>query len=672
MLARLNIRGIPAFLALPAIFAGIAVLLRICYSLPLYDSLVWYLGAFFYFYVPGNLLLRYLNDDRGEHFGGVFHSTALGTALLPLLYGIFRRLDAPWLLHIPVIIMLLLWMRVRGRDVRSGKDPVQTSLGELISFVLLAAGIITLLHMTYFTDIVLMKDGLKMRNIYLTETDFHLGLVNMLRDTFPPLFPYASGKTLSYYHVNMHLEIEMFHRFLSIDTVKLVFFYFPLLYFSLLVSMPYLFVRACSGPSSLGVLAGILMFGADLSFVPGLLGIVPPDYPWAHLLPYPWTLFFRTTLWSVFCLNGFLPAMFTMTLSLVHLKRYFDRGETMQAVVFGVLGVAAFGFKSTMGPHIILSSIAAGVGWAVYAKGDVRGKTVCLVSLTAILVMAVDVVFLRGGTGNTVVHLDLFNNFRHSMFNLHMNNLPLVFYPAMFVLYALVSFGVRTPGFLLIREMAAKKIPDPVAVFLVVFSLLGFLVSELLYLGNEFRVENNAMWFAVQSLCGAWLLLSYFLVQYLPGKNRWGAVAIICVLAFPSTLQFLLPRFDRSYYEVDTSALEVVRYLEKTPAESIVLHPPASNGPSLAAHLAGRPSVISLLHTHVPDMLGEDETKRRMSEVSQFFSPGDTVDRISIARKYHVAFVYAPVEYRAFLDNEPFLLAVLSNRRYIIYQVRER
>ena len=80
-----NIQGIPALLPIPVVFAGIALLLKICYSLPLYDSLVWYLGAFLYFYIPGNLLLWCLHDDQGEHLGNFFHSIALGVALLPLL-----------------------------------------------------------------------------------------------------------------------------------------------------------------------------------------------------------------------------------------------------------------------------------------------------------------------------------------------------------------------------------------------------------------------------------------------------------------------------------------------------------------------------------------------------------------------------------------------------------
>jgi len=215
-----------------------------------------------------------------------------------------------------------------------------------------------------------------------------------------------------------------------------------------------------------------------------------------------------------------------------------------------------------------------------------------------------------------------------------------------------------------------KKQFDLVALSLIVFSLSGFIASEMLYLGNEFFFENNAMWFAVQSLTGAWLLLSYYLVKFSRGRVRILIMAMVVLMAFPSTAQFLTLRYDSNYYECDARALEVANYLEKTPPESVVLHPIVGNGPSLAAHFAGRPSVISLLHTHVSDMLSEDEKARRLADVSLFFSSENNIDRATIARKYHVAYVYAPVEYGIFLDKEPFMVPVMSNGAYIIYQVK--
>lgn len=71
------------------------------------------------------------------------------------------------------------------------------------------------------------EHGFKIRNFYLTETIFHLGIINTLKDIFPPLYPYASNIDFSHYHLNMHLEIEMFNRLFSIDTLRLVFFIFP-------------------------------------------------------------------------------------------------------------------------------------------------------------------------------------------------------------------------------------------------------------------------------------------------------------------------------------------------------------------------------------------------------------------------------------------------------------
>ena len=132
-----------------------------------------------------------------------------------------------------------------------------------------------LLHFSHFTDIIFTEAGFRIRTTYLTETVYHVGIINNLKDIFPPSYPYASGIDFSHYHLNMHLQIEMFNRLFHIDTLKLTFFYFPLLYFFLLVFVPYMYVRNYLGYRFLGIMTGLLIFGADLSFIPGLLGMIP-------------------------------------------------------------------------------------------------------------------------------------------------------------------------------------------------------------------------------------------------------------------------------------------------------------------------------------------------------------------------------------------------------------
>lgn len=61
-----TIRGLKVVLLSAALFTGIALVLFLLYSLPLKDSLLWYLGVFVYFYIPGSLLLRMMKFNNEE------------------------------------------------------------------------------------------------------------------------------------------------------------------------------------------------------------------------------------------------------------------------------------------------------------------------------------------------------------------------------------------------------------------------------------------------------------------------------------------------------------------------------------------------------------------------------------------------------------------------------
>lgn len=170
--------------------------------------------------------MRGMSFNNNDHFAGVFLSVALGTALMPIVYVLTRRLSHPGLLPVSGIGMFILWAIIVIRGFRK-KIYVQTTYTDIFSVIFLLATGLVLLHLTYFTDVMLLDNGIKFRNIYLTETDFHLGLVNVLKNLQPPIYPYASGVGFSFYHLNMHLQIEMFNRFFSLDTVRLTFYYFP-------------------------------------------------------------------------------------------------------------------------------------------------------------------------------------------------------------------------------------------------------------------------------------------------------------------------------------------------------------------------------------------------------------------------------------------------------------
>ena len=79
-----SIKGLKAVLILPAKFVCVAYLFNIRYGLPYKDTLLWYFNIFVCFYVMGNLLLRFLGFKDDEHVIQVFHSAALGAALMLL------------------------------------------------------------------------------------------------------------------------------------------------------------------------------------------------------------------------------------------------------------------------------------------------------------------------------------------------------------------------------------------------------------------------------------------------------------------------------------------------------------------------------------------------------------------------------------------------------------
>jgi hypothetical protein len=462
----------------------------------------------------------------------------------------------------------------------------------------------------------------------------------------------------------MHLEIEMFNRYFSIDTVKLTFFYFPLLYFCLLVFMAYILIKKELGMRSLGVLTAVLIFGSDLSFIPGLLGMSPVD----HL----WTRFFRSTIWGLFCLNGQLPALFVTFICLLYLKRFYEEGSISSLLLFSILGFSAYGFKSSAGPHIMIAALLTGIASTVFIEDKKRGWLVSIASALILVIMSLDLIIVRGSPTNQIFKFDLLNQYYSSLDKFGLSGTTGFLLVLLFPAYVLATFGVRSLGFYFFKDILKKVKVDAFVIFLLIFVLSGFIISEAIFIGSpktEFGVVNNAGWFAVQSLTVAWLLLAFSLARLdLSRKRFFATAAITLLLSMPTTIQFLTYRYDNSYYTVDADAQEVVRYLEHTRPESIILHPPNFDGPSLASNLAGRQSVISFLQSYVLQTIGGKEAETRLEDVKSFFDSRGTAERVSICKKYGVNYVYAPVSLSSSLDREHFLSRILRNTKYVLYK----
>ncbi len=644
-------------------FGLIAVFLRAAYMLPLSSSLIWIVGVFVCFYVPGSLLQRLLKWREQEYFASIVHSTALGVALIPVVYTIFRILSLPWLLYLFFGGLLIIWSIIMIRNWPRGEKN-QTDLTDLLVIFVLGAFVLVLLHLSYFTDIIFQEKGFRFKNIYLNETVFHLGIINTLKNSYPPFFPYASGFGLGQYHLNMHLEIEMFSRLFQIDTIRLSFFYFPLLYFCLLVYLPYLFVRRYLGSRVVGIFAGVAAFGSDLSFIPALFGLLQQNPPWNSL--------FNATIWPLLTLNSFLPAMVLLFLAVIHLKEYFVCGRFQELLLFAVLGFAGYGFKSSLGPHMMAAAFLTGL-LLILRNDRQKGMALIFSSLTALLIMSGDMTFLRGGSGTNIVTIAPFDRYRDALIRLGIAQPSTVLAAVTFPAALLAALGASMLGLRAGIDGFRKKTFEPIVVFLAFFIATGFFLSELFFLGPivpQFLKINNAMWFSFPAATIAWILVSYFLVGIeKEKKNVLLAICLILLVTLPGTIQFLALRAGNKFDLISANACEVVSFLETTPINAIVLHPPNLTTPSLASNFAGRRSVLAFFQSYVLHYADQAESEQRLKDIEIFFSGSDINNRPLILEKYHVTHVYAPSSYVQRFIGEQMLQPVLKNAEYVVYRV---
>ena len=641
-----------------AVLILLAILLSVFYSVPFQDTFLWGLGVFLYFYIPGRLLVRSSSLSKDEYFIGIIHSVALGSALVTVLYVFSRLVSLEGMIYVLGAGLFLVWLVLAVKDFRRGDIVFYTTGRDVASVLILSLLVMLALHFSFFGDAVLLDGGYKLRSSF-NETLQHYAVVNVLKDTYPPFYPFASGHSFAHYHLNMHLQIEMFNRFFNIETLVLTFYFFPLLYISLLVFVPYMFVRKYLGSSFIGVITGLLMFGSGLAYLTSVAGLSPPGYLWSVI--------FHNSVFNFLVLNGYTPSVYVFVLCVFYLKEFYKGGRTLPLVIFSLLAYSSYGFKSTMGLQVISIALLTGIVSLMLSEDRKKGMGVCYASLIVAVVIAVDIILLKGDTGRTFL-IEPFNGLKRSMRILGLSEMSQAWYVMEFPLYVLASFGMRAVGLVFIKDVLSKKRFDPVVFFLLAFAISGFIVTEFLYIESPNAFLNAAESFTSQSLIAGWLLIPYFLLKIKGRKKLYIVSAMFVLISAPTTIQLYLSKAP-SYQVVDRSDLEVIRFLEDTKPDSVILHPANFDSPSLASNLAGRQTVYSGFFSFLGDWIGTPEQSQRIRDSINFFSSSESIDRTSILARYGVDYVYATFRHVAALDKEPLLSRVFSNNRYVIYEV---
>jgi hypothetical protein len=406
----------------------------------------------------------------------------------------------------------------------------------------------------------------------------------------------------------------------------------------------------------------VLIFGSDLSFIPGVLNMVSGSNPW--------TITFYTTIWSLFTLNGYLPAVIVLFLCIRYLKQFYERGDVSLLVVFGFLVFSSYGFKSSMGLHIIAAAILTGVASMMLTGDKRKGGLVCAVSLAVTAGIMLNIALLRNGMGNNFAEWAPLTNFHASLRRIGIRDISWNYLPLFLLGYMTALLGPRMVWISLANTILKKDFFNPVLFFILIFTFGGIIVSDMIYLGTFSHSINNSVWFAVQSLICAWLLIPYFLERLGSVKKRAALAVIAMVLAVPATAQFLMMRFDHAYIHIDADAMEVISYLKNTSPGSVVLHEFNKDAPSLSATFAGRSVVASFFRSFISSHLSEKEFRQRLIDILLFFSSDDPAKRSVILDRYRVDYVYASRSLDALLESEERLSPVLKNKRYVLYAVK--
>jgi hypothetical protein len=632
------------------------------YGLAFLDSIKFLAAVFLLFFVPGTLLVRLTSLRHATGLTGPVVALASGTMIVPVLYKFLRYLDGPIELAFVFFgmcaaVSLYLFLRERRFEAGTARWERADWVGLLALFALISV----LLHFSHFSDVLLEPDGFQFRASDMTESVFHLGFINALADTYPPQALYASGEVdFSGYHLNMHLQTELLARLSGLETLHLVIFYIPLLYFALFVLLPYVFVRESGGTILTALICSALLFGADLSFIPSTTLDLRPGFAW--------TVFFQSTIWSLFTLNGYLPGLLALFLCIFYLRDYFKEDNHGDLVLFALVAYASFGFKSSMGLHIGAAALATGL--LMFFQDTYRRQAWPLIVASAGVLSAilVEIVFLRSAAGATHVALDPLNSFHDSLKNLGMSGIKVDWYIPMLLLVLLGGLGARVIGlFYLFNRLRRKAQGIWILVFIGLFYLIGYLVSEMFYMGTP-EGRNNSGWFYLQSLMAVWFLLFLFLVDIQTRKKAYliSVIAIVLISA-PSTLQFLHIRASDKFIQYGPAEIEMIEHMRDIDPDSVFLHPLNLDRPSLASNFAGRVSVLSVWVSFVSEA---HKLSERANNIVLFFG-GNTSEeqRLQVLDKYQVDYIYGPAAKLKFMENLPGVDLELRSGQLVLYRV---
>lgn len=661
------------------------------------------IAVVFCMYVPGKLLLDIAGVEPGP-LEDLTLSLVLGMPISSILYWILAYLGLEHVfILLPFAAALACFYRGRRRwraiwSYRVSIDPSHILLLGVIILCLVPLGILPI----YYRNVDLLPGSSMTYARRPFDVVQHLSFAYELTHSVPPEVPFFSGETLDY-HYGMDLLAAMLSRIASLSVLDLTARFLPTFFLVTAVLAIFCFSRFWLDSRYGAVLVTFLVvFGEDLSFVPGLL--LGSREVWSA------QFFGVPTTYSLYSMNPMLPSLGVLFSALFCLGKSCREESTPWTVLAAFLFAMIAGYKVFASAHVLASLAVAGViGLFLFRQTRLLKVLAMTMLLGAPLFLHTLVGSQAGakmwmridpwpyvpealeqiGLLDTSVGSEIGAIYQSGTLSAGgVAGLFLVALPG----YLLGSLGMRVIGIpVALRDLVCFRGSTGIRLFAALFVILGPLLTLTCTATpwgypQEFEY-NNAVWFYVQSKYVMWIFVVELILILCRGRRRsWQAlvVAVIVGVSIPSTVQYFQNQMHRGLEVLDENELELMGFLQQGCSNGEVVLSREKLAEHVVALAPCRVPVVSPgTYTHL--FVSSPALERREEDMASFWDAWREGElRSDILERYAVDYVVVDKTspYSSALQpswhNDPDLTPVrqvhldpcFENAGYVVYETR--
>jgi small basic protein len=622
-------------------------------------------------YIPGRIALRVARITVAP-LDTIALSINLGLVLSATIYWFlayfsFQQYFVLWI-AVSTGIFAYLWRKEWAWPRFCIKGPHLLLIATILLGVLLLAVL-----PIYYSNMTATEDG-GMKVCPLFDASFHAAIANELTHSVPPKNPVFSGQPLSY-HIGADLPAAIYSQITGLGVPELTTRFIPTLVFILTILSVFCFSRLWLASDYGAALATFLIvFGEDLSFIPGLLrGSV-----------YDWSVqyFSVPSVLSLFCVNPMLPALGLLFVGLYCLlKSTREQQLTWQLLAglfFAALAECKIFTAMQLGVSLALASV---IYFAAFRNSQILRWTV----VTAIFAAPALVGTFLSNQNGAQIGASLFQShalgemMQQSGLEAPLASLspPPLSFAITVAIYLIGSLGLRViglPG--VVKEILRPRAESPARYLLAAFILIGIALGLAVTIVPK-GIKNgydNGVWFYVHSKYAAWIFaveaVLVMIRNRMLSRTQAAVVAAIVVAAsVPSTIQHFV-FFNTTYKSVVLSP-DTVRLLDYLRSAShpgeVVLSTEELVGP-----------IVAMTKCHVPAgsyaeyMVPTKDYRHRIADFKDFWTDWrDGHTRDDILRAYGVSYFVMGRQNDLLPKVTGGLVVTFENREWIVYRVTD-